>query len=75
MVRLWEKLKRGKFYRSFRSLRIRVFCLIILTGIIPCIVLHFGILERYLNNAVAVRTSEDTGKDYSRSPDHIQLPA
>ncbi len=58
MVRLWEKLKRGKFYKSFRSLRIRVFCLIILTGIIPCIVLHFGILERYLNNAVAVRTSE-----------------
>lgn len=43
---------------SFRSLKIRVFCIILMTGVIPCVVLHFGILERYMDNAIYVRTVE-----------------
>lgn len=58
MAKLWEKIKNTKFFKSFRSLKIRIFCIIILTGAIPCVILHFGILERYFDNAVTVRTSE-----------------
>lgn len=58
MAKLWEKIKNGKIVTSFRSLKTRIFCIIIATGIVPCIVLHFGILERYLDNTFATRTTE-----------------
>ena len=32
--------------------------MIMLVGLIPCIILHCGILERYYSNAVSVRTNE-----------------
>ena len=35
-----------------------MFCIIMAAGIVPCIVLHFGILERYLDNTIATRTNE-----------------
>lgn len=58
MAKLWKKIKNGKIVTSFRSLKTRIFCIIIATGIVPCIVLHFGILERYLDNTFATRTTE-----------------
>lgn len=58
MAKLWEKIKKGKIVTGFRSLKMRIFCVIMATGIVPCIVLHVGILERYLDNTIATRTTE-----------------
>ena len=58
MGKLWEKMKKGKVFTSFRSLKTRMFCIIMAAGIVPCIVLHFGILERYLDNTIETRTNE-----------------
>lgn len=58
MANLWKKVKNGKLFKSFRSLKMRIFCIIIVAGIIPCVMLHYGILDRYLDNAVTVRTNE-----------------
>lgn len=49
---------KAKLIKIFKSLRTRIFCIIILAGIIPCLILHYGILERYMDNAVSVRTNE-----------------
>lgn len=57
MSKLWNRVKKSKFIRSFRSLKIRIFCIMILTGAITCTILHFGILERFLDNEIAVRTN------------------
>ncbi|MBO5030993.1 MAG: HAMP domain-containing histidine kinase [Lachnospiraceae bacterium] len=51
-------MKNGKLFRSFKSLKMRIFCIIIVAGMIPCVMLHYGVLDRYLDNAVSVRTSE-----------------
>ncbi|MDE6985139.1 MAG: two-component sensor histidine kinase, partial [Lachnospiraceae bacterium] len=58
MAKLWKKIKKGKIFTSFRSLKTRIFCIIMTAGIVPCIVLHFGILERYLDNTIETRTNE-----------------
>ncbi len=58
MAKLWEKIKKGKLFTSFRSLKTRIFCIIMAAGIVPCVVLHAGILERYLDNTIATRTTE-----------------
>ena len=58
MANLLVKMKNGKLFRSFKSLKMRIFCIIIVAGMIPCIMLHYGVLDRYLDNAVSVRTSE-----------------
>lgn len=58
MAKLWVKIKNGKLFKSFRSLKTRMFCIIMAAGIVPCIVLHVGILERYLNKTIATRTTE-----------------
>lgn len=56
-MKLWNKIKNGKFFKSFRSLKTRIFCFMMVMGVIPCIVLHYGILSRYLDNAVSSRTN------------------
>lgn len=58
MAKLWKKMKKGKLFEGFRSLKTRIFCIIMAAGIVPCVVLHVGILERYLNNTIATRTNE-----------------
>jgi len=57
VAKLFDKIKDSKLFKSFRSLKIRVFFIILMTGLIPCVVLHIGILERYMDNTVSVRTS------------------
>lgn len=54
-----EKIKKiwNKF-RFFRSLRARIFIIVFLVGIIPGIILRYGILENYEDRAVSVRTSD-----------------
>lgn len=55
MSGIWEKIKQSK---AFRSLKVRIFLSVMIGGLIPCIILHYGILERYMDNAIAVRTNE-----------------
>ena len=58
MAKLWKKMKKGKLFEGFRSLKTRIFCIIMAAGIVPCVVLHVGILERYLDNTITTRTNE-----------------
>ena len=42
----------------FRSLRVRIFLILMFVGLIPGICMQFGIMERYVDNAVEVKTNE-----------------
>ena len=44
--------------RVFRSLRLRLFLVLMLIGLIPGIITHYGIMERYMANAVSVKADE-----------------
>ncbi|MBQ7679421.1 MAG: two-component sensor histidine kinase [Butyrivibrio sp.] len=44
--------------RLFYSLRLRIFLIVALIGVMSCLAVHFAILESYENRAVSVRTSE-----------------
>lgn len=44
--------------RIFRSLKFRIFSIILLVGFIPSMILHYGILQNYEERAVSVKTSE-----------------
>lgn len=55
MSELKEKIGQIKI---FRSLRFRLFLIIMVVGMIPGILIHFGIMEQYMDNAISVRTSE-----------------
>ena len=55
------KKDRFSFLKRFsilRSLKARIFLIIFLAGIIPCIVLHYGIISNYESAAVKTRSSE-----------------
>ena len=41
-----------------RSLRMRLFIIIFVVGLVPCVLLHYGILNNYETRAVEVRTEE-----------------
>ena len=41
-----------------KSLRMRLFIIIFVVGLIPCVILHYGILNNYETRAVEVRTEE-----------------
>ena len=54
-----DKLK--ELIRKFsvvRSLRMRLFIIIFVVGLVPCVILHYGILSNYESRAVEVRTEE-----------------
>lgn len=54
-----DKLK--ELLRKFsvvRSLRMRLFIIIFVVGLVPCVLLHYGILNNYETRAVEVRTEE-----------------
>lgn len=55
MATIVEKIKKSKVLRSLRA---RIFLIIIVAGFLSCTILHFGILERYMDNAITVRTNE-----------------
>ncbi len=50
--KIWNKLY------FLRSLKARIFIIVFLTGIIPSIVLCYGILENYEDRAISLRTSD-----------------
>ena len=54
-----DKLK--ELIRKFsvvRSLRMRLFIIFFVVGLVPCVILHYGILSNYESRAVEVRTEE-----------------
>lgn len=53
--KLKEKLTKSKFLRSFK---VRIFVIIVLMGIIPSIIMRYGVLTNYVSRAVSVRTSD-----------------
>lgn len=55
MNKLIQYIFNGKL---FRSLKFRIFCIILLVGFIPSMILHYGILQNYEERAVSVKTSE-----------------
>jgi signal transduction histidine kinase len=57
-MKLIEIVKKSKIAKSFRSLKTRIFWVIMLAGFIPCLILHYCLLERYMDNAIEVRTNE-----------------
>lgn len=54
---LKTKLRQVKF---FRSLKIRIFLIMLIVGLIPCFVMRYAILQNYEQRAVNVRTSDIT---------------
>ena len=56
MIYRWEDLKSK--IKSLRSLKFNIFVLLIVVGLIPTIVLKYGIVQNYETRAVSVRTSE-----------------
>ncbi|MCR5102065.1 MAG: cell wall metabolism sensor histidine kinase WalK [Butyrivibrio sp.] len=46
------------FINIFKSLRVRIFIIVFITGIVSCLVVHSVIMDSYENRAVSVRTSE-----------------
>ena len=52
---VWNKIKTSYV---FRSLRVRIFLILMLVGVIPGIASHLGIMERYTHNAMEVRSKE-----------------
>ncbi len=55
MSKLWMKIKRLK---ALRSLSVRIFCIIMVVSTIPGLIMHYGIMERYMDNAIDVRANE-----------------
>ena len=55
MIYRWEDLKSK--IKSLRSLKFNIFVLLIVVGLIPTIVLKYGIVQNYETRAVSVRTS------------------
>lgn len=45
-------------FKSLRSLKMRIFLLLLLTGFIPSFYMQYGILKNYETRAISVRTSE-----------------
>jgi hypothetical protein len=45
-------------FKIIRGLRVRFFFIIFLTGLIPSLVIHYGILQGYESRAVSLRTSD-----------------
>lgn len=54
-VRIKEFLKKLKIWRS---LKVRLFVIIFLVGLLPCLLIKGGILQNYEDRAVAVRQSD-----------------
>lgn len=55
MLVFWNKIKNSK---PFRSLRVRIFLILMLVGTIPGILMHYGLMERYMSNAISAKANE-----------------
>ena len=48
----------GVIWKSLRSLRLRIFLIVLLSGVLPCAVMSRGIVRNYERRAVSVRISD-----------------
>lgn len=56
---MWDKVKTKQAGSLlWRSLKVRIFLIISIIGIIPCILIKYGILDNYEERAVSLRTSD-----------------
>ena len=55
MAKLWMRIKQLK---ALRSLSVRIFCIIMIVSTIPGWIMHYGIMDRYMDNAIDVRVKE-----------------
>ena len=46
--------------KIFRSLKVRIFLIMLIVGLIPCFVMRYAILQNYEQRAVNIRTSDIT---------------
>lgn len=53
-----ELLGQLKIGNIFRSLKVRIFIIIFITGLISCLVTHYAIMQNYEKRAVDVKTTE-----------------
>lgn len=54
---MWTKCKTAVSY-IVRSMRVRIFLIILAVGLIPSIVMRYGIISNYEDRAISVRTSD-----------------
>lgn len=54
------KLKKAEHFQFLRSLKFRIFIIILIVGMLPSIVMRYAILQNYEQRAVSVRTSDIT---------------
>lgn len=59
-----------KKIKLFRSLKFRIFLIMILVGLVCCLVMRFGIIQSYFNRAVQVRSS-DVSNQLTILADHL----
>ena len=45
-------------FNPLKSLRFRIFIIVLLTGLVSCLVIHYAILESYEDRAISVKESE-----------------
>lgn len=60
---VWDiTLLKGKLreMKIFRSLKVRIFLIMLIVGLMPCFVMRYAILQNYEQRAVNVRTSDIT---------------
>lgn len=56
---MWDKVKTKQAGSLlWKSLKVRIFLIISIIGIIPCILIKYGILDNYEERAVSLRTSD-----------------
>ena len=58
-VRIKNLINKAKVIRSLKA---RIFVLIFLAGMIPALIMRFGMIGNYEEHAVSVRTSDVTGQ-------------
>lgn len=56
MLYRWDDIKSK--IKSLRSLKMRIFILLLVVGLVPSCYMQYGILQNYETRAISVRTSE-----------------
>lgn len=77
LLRKSKILQELKKFKVFRSLKLRIFLIIVLVGFISCLVMRYGIVQSYFNRALQVRSSDVTNQlvilaDHLNSYNYLQ---
>ena len=77
LLRKSKILQESKKFKVFRSLKLRIFLIIVFVGFISCLVMRYGIVQSYFNRALQVRSSDVTNQlvilaDHLNSYNYLQ---